>query len=89
MFDTVIWMFTAGIIVSQIRSVMQLREDIARMKATIDNIVKRVGLPDPISDELKEALLELTLKGEKVKQSKNTDMPPEQQCLRLNSMLIN
>lgn len=57
MSNTLLWILTAGIILSLIASNMQLREDIVRMKGTIDSIAKQVGLPDPINDELKETLL--------------------------------
>lgn len=67
MSDTIMWIFTAGILLSLIASVMQLREEISRMKKTLDNIAMQVGLPDPINKELKETLLNLVLEGEKVK----------------------
>ena len=67
MSNTLLWILTWGIILSLIASNMQLREDIARMKGTIDSIAKQVGLPDPINDELKETLLKLIFEGKKVK----------------------
>lgn len=68
MSGTMFWIIIVGtILLSLIASIMQLREDIARMKGTIDNIAKQVGLPDPINDELKETLLKLISEGEKVK----------------------
>lgn len=66
MSNTILWILTVGIILSLIASIIQLREDLARMKGTIDNIAKQVGLPDPINDELKETLLKLVLEGKKV-----------------------
>jgi len=67
MSNTLLWILTAGIILSLIASIIQLREDLARMKGTIDNIAKQVGLPDPINNELKATLLKLILEGEKIK----------------------
>lgn len=67
MSNTIIWIFTAGIIVSLIASVRQLREEISRMKRTLNNIAMQVALPDPINEELKGTLLNLVLEGEKVK----------------------
>lgn len=67
MSNTIMWIFIAGILVSLIASVMQLREEISRMKGTLDNIAMKVGLPDPINEKLKETLLNLVLEGENVK----------------------
>lgn len=67
MSNTIMWIFIAGILVSLIASVMQLREEISRMKKKLDNIAMQVGLPDSINKELKGTLLNLVLEGEKVK----------------------
>lgn len=53
MSNTIMWIFIAGILVSLIASVMQLREEISRMKGTLENIAMQVGLPDTINEELK------------------------------------
>lgn len=45
----------------------KLEKDILNMKTKLNRISEHIGLPDPVSDELKTVLLELVSKGEKIK----------------------
>ncbi|MCI3028368.1 hypothetical protein LMF32_04525 [Desemzia sp. C1] len=45
----------------------KLEKDILNMKTKLNRISEHIGLPDPVSDELKIVLLELVSKGEAIK----------------------
>lgn len=45
----------------------KLEKEIHRMKTKLNRISEHIGLPDPVSEELKTVLLELVSKGEKIK----------------------
>ena len=45
----------------------KLEKDILNMKTKLNRISEHIGLPDPVSDELKIVLLELVSKGEVIK----------------------
>lgn len=45
----------------------KLEKDILNMKTKLNRISEHIGLPDPVSDELKIVLLELVSKGEEIK----------------------
>ncbi|MER2295392.1 MAG: hypothetical protein ABS913_08735 [Desemzia incerta] len=45
----------------------KLEKDILNMKTKLNRISEHIGLPDPVSGELKTVLLELVSKGEAIK----------------------
>ncbi|MGE7365843.1 hypothetical protein ACQKKE_04265 [Desemzia incerta] len=45
----------------------KLEKDILNMKTKLNWISEHIGLPDPVSEELKIVLLELVSKGEEIK----------------------
>ncbi|WP_051910396.1 hypothetical protein [Carnobacterium pleistocenium] len=69
-------LFLIGVMISSIvnKQNEQLKQDIAHMKQTVDNIAKQMGVPDSINDELKEFLLELISEGETIKAIKEYRM---------------
>jgi|BioPla2DNA2_1021312.scaffolds.fasta_scaffold201772_1 ribosomal protein L7/L12 len=66
-----IWVFTL-IILSSIIS--QLRNDIMRMKLTLDKIAKQVGIPDIVTKDVKDELITLISEGNKIKAIKRYRM---------------
>lgn len=55
------------IIISLASSISQLKADVDLIKMKLNTISKHVDLPDPTNNELKIIVLELILKGEKIK----------------------
>lgn len=47
--------------------IAKLEKDILNMKTKLNRISEHIGLPDPVSEELKTVLLELVSKGEEIK----------------------
>lgn len=66
--SNVIWImievFTLIILLSIIS---QLRNDIIRMKLTLDKIAKKVGIPDIVTKDVKNELITLISEGNKIK----------------------
>ena len=60
------------IILSSIIS--QLRNDIMRMKLTLDKIAKQVGIPDIVTKDVKDELITLISEGNKIKAIKRYRM---------------
>ncbi|WP_234117804.1 ribosomal protein L7/L12 [Clostridium hydrogenum] len=47
--------------------ISQLRNDIMRMKSTLDKIAKQVGIPDVVTKDVKDELITLISEGNKIK----------------------
>lgn len=73
--STVTWIiigvFTLIILLSIIS---QLRNDIMRMKLTLDKIAKQVGIPDIVTKDVKDELISLISEGNKIKAIKRCRM---------------
>lgn len=67
MIELAMWLLMVGVVLLLMSKISQLKEDMARMSATLNAIAKQVDVPDPINDELKNSILELISKGEKIK----------------------
>lgn len=62
------WIFIGVCILLILVSIIsQLRDDIKRMKLTLDNIGKKIGIPDILTEEIKEELKTLVAEGKNVK----------------------
>lgn len=62
------------ILIGLVSIIGKLRTDIKDMRLTLDRIAKQVGVPDIITKEVKDELINLILKGKKVKAIKRYRM---------------
>lgn len=70
-----IWIMVVALILISLLSInSQLRNDISRMKSTLDNIAKQIGVPDLVTKEVKDELISLISEGKKVKAIKRYRM---------------
>lgn len=67
MIELAMWLLMVGVVLLLMSKISQLKEDMARMNTTLNAIAKQVDVPDPTNDELKNSILELISKGEKIK----------------------
>ncbi|SCI72447.1 ribosomal protein L7/L12 [uncultured Clostridium sp.] len=67
--DSNIMLITIGlfILITLVSIISQLRDDITRMKATLDKIAKQIGVPDLVTKDIKDELKSLISEGKKVK----------------------
>lgn len=68
----IIWIvIMVGVLVILVSIISQLRSDVLRMQRTLDRIGEQVGLPDIVTKEEKERLINLILDGKEVKAIKD------------------
>ncbi|MGG5461247.1 ribosomal protein L7/L12 [Clostridium sp. B9] len=68
----IIWIvIMVGVLVVLVSIISQLRSDVLRMQRTLDRIGEQVGLPDIVTKEEKERLINLILDGKEVKAIKD------------------
>lgn len=64
----VMWIIIGVLILIILMSIIsQLRNDITRMKLTLDKIAKQVGVPDIVTQDIKDELKTLISEGKNVK----------------------
>ncbi|GKX65913.1 ribosomal protein L7/L12 [Inconstantimicrobium mannanitabidum] len=63
-----------SILIILVSIISQLRNDMMRMKITLDKIAKKVGVPDIITKEVKDELLTLISEGKKIQAIKTYRM---------------
>lgn len=62
------------ILIGLVSTISKLSNDIKEMRLTLDRIAKQVGVPDIITKEVKDELINLILKGKKVEAIKRYRM---------------
>ena len=65
--NTVVWeVMGAGLFIVIVSIISQLQSDISRMNVTLNKIAKQVGVPNTVTDEVRDELKDLVLKGKKI-----------------------
>ncbi|MGL6186335.1 MAG: 50S ribosomal protein L7/L12 [Clostridium chrysemydis] len=64
--NTMLITIGAGIFIILISMISQLRSELLRMRTILDKIAKEVGVPDLVTDEIKEELKGLIKDGKSV-----------------------
>lgn len=73
--NEIIWIIIVGFgLLSLVSIITQLRTDIVRMNTTLDKIAKHVGVPDIVTEDIKDELKSLISEGKNVKAIKKYRM---------------
>jgi len=64
---TVAWaVMGAGLLIVIVSIIRQMQSDIARINVTVNKIAQQVGVPDTVTEEMRNELKDLLSKGKKI-----------------------